>query len=84
MTVRGKLENMLVLNGMFESQAKEVIELSIPKLNELDKDYTITFDSSSNSYPDVIYQLWFMTIKPIALEWIDKNKQMACYRGMFL
>lgn len=84
MTVRGKLENMLVLNGMFESQAKEVIELSIPKLNELDKDYTITFDSSSNSYPDVIYQLWFMTIKPIALEWIDKNKPMAWYRGMFL
>lgn len=84
MTVRGKLESMLVANGMFENQAKEVIELSIPKLYELADDYTITFESPSNQYPDMIYNLWYMTIKPIALKWIDDNKPMAWFRDMFV
>lgn len=84
MTVREKLESMLVANGMFEKQAKEVIELSIPKLNELADDYTITFESPSNQYPDMIYNLWYMTIKPIALKWIDDNKPMAWFRDMFV
>ena len=84
MTVREKLESMLVANGMFENQAKEVIDLSIPKLNELADDYTITFESPSNQYPDMIYNLWYITIKPIALKWIDDNKPMAWFREMFV
>jgi hypothetical protein len=84
MTVREKLESMLVANGMFENQAKEVIELSIPKLNELADDYTITFESPSNQYPDMIYNLWYITIKPIALKWIDDNKPMAWFREVFV
>ena len=84
MTVREKLESMLVANGMFENQAKEVIELSIPKLNELADDYIITFENPSNQYPDMIYNLWYMTIKPIALKWIDDNKPMAWFREMFV
>ena len=83
MTVREKLESMLVANGMFENQAKEVIDLSIPKLNELADGYTITFESPSKQYPDMIYNLWFITIKPIALKWIDDNKPMAWFREMF-
>ena len=84
MTVREKLESMLVANGMFENQAKEVIELSIPKLNELADDYIITFESPSNQYPDMIYNLCYITIKPIALKWIDDNKPMAWFREMFV
>jgi hypothetical protein len=84
MTVREKLESMLVANGMFENQAKEVIELSIPKLNELADGYKITFESASNQYPDMIYNLWYMTIKPIALKWIDDNKPKAWFRKMFV
>ena len=84
MTVREKLESMLVAKGMFENNAKEVIELSIPKLNELDDDYTITFESPSNQYPDMIYNSWYMTIQPIALKWIDDNKPMAWFREMFV
>lgn len=83
-TVREKLEGMLVANGMFESQAKEVIKLSIPKLNELSEDYKITFESPSNKYPDIMYPLWYMTIKPIALKWIIDNKPMAWFREMFV
>lgn len=84
MTVRTKLESMLVSNGMFENQAKEVIDLAIPKLNELANDYKITFESPDDHYPDVMYKLWFMTIKTIALKWIDENKPEAWFREMFV
>lgn len=84
MNVRGKLEGMLVSNGMFENQAKEVIDLAIPKLNELVDDYTISFESPSSDYPDMVYNIWFMTIKPIALKWIDDNKPMAWFRELFV
>ena len=84
MTVKEKLQSMLVANGMFESQAKDVIELSIPVLNELSNGYGITFDSPSNQYPDVIYSVLFMAVKPVALKWIDDNIPMAWYRDIFV
>ena len=84
MTVREKLESMLVANGMFEGQAAEVIELSIPKIKELVDDYTIKFESPSNQYPDIFYNVWYMTIKPIALKWIDEKKHKAWFRPMFV
>jgi hypothetical protein len=84
MTVKEKLISMLVANGMFENQAKEVIELAIPKLNELVEDYNITFEAPSKQYPDMIYNLWYITIKPIALDWINKNAPMAWYKEMFI
>ena len=67
-----------------EKQAKEVIELSIQKLNELADDYKITFENPSNQSPDMIYNLWYITIKQIALKWIDDNKPMAWFREMFV
>lgn len=84
MTVEEKLEDILVSNGMFESQAKEVLELSKPKLIELADGYDITFESPSRDYPDVIYSIWFAAMKPIALKWIDDNKPEAWFREMFL
>ena len=83
-TVKEKLIQMLVSRGMFENQAKEVIELSIPKLNKEVEGYTITFDSPSNHYPDNLYVIWLRFIRPIALEWIDKNFPQAWFRPMFV
>jgi hypothetical protein len=84
MTSREKLENMLVNNGMFESQAKEVIDIAIPELNNILDDYKFTFDRPASEYPNVIYTLLFMHIKPIALKWIEKNCPMAWYKPMFM
>lgn len=82
-TVRQKLEKMLIANGMFESQAKEVIEIAIPSLNDLVDDYKITFDSPSSDYPNRLYNTLYLIIKPIALEWIEENKPMAWFKPMF-
>ena len=84
MTVREKLEGMLIANGMYEQQAKEVIDLSIPLLNQLTDNYKIQFESQWYHYDYMLYNLWYMNIKPIALKWIDENKPNAWFRDIFL
>lgn len=83
-TVRERLEKKLVAHGMFENQAQEVLDVAIPRIKKFSEDYTITFDSPSSDYPSVLYNLLFIQIKPIALEWIDKNKPEAWFREMFV
>jgi hypothetical protein len=84
MNVKEKLESMLVNNGMFESQAKEVMEIAMPKLNELVDDYKISFYSSYSEYPEVIYDVLFLAVKPIALKYIEENIPQAWYKPMFV
>lgn len=83
-TVKEKLKNMLMERGMSQSQADAVMEIAIPDLNKLDLDYKITFDSQASGYPNKLYDLWFMHIKPIALKWIDENKPQAWFREIFV
>ncbi len=83
MTIKEKLQNMLVSKGMFDSQAKEVIELAIPELNDLCNDYNINFDGCSSTYPNAIYNILFLAIKPIALNWIEEKQPFAWYKPIF-
>ena len=82
MTVLEKLEKMLQENGMFETQAKEVMKLAIIELNK-SEDYKISFGSPDKDYPDILYKLWFKDIKPVALKWINDNIPQAWYKPMF-
>ena len=59
MTVSEKIISMLVSNGMFESQAKEVMKLAITKLKNSIEDYTITFNSPSDQYPNIVYSILY-------------------------
>jgi hypothetical protein len=72
MTVRDKLESMLIEYGMSELQANQVMDIAIPKLNNFVEDYKITFDRPSNEYPVAFYSILFKVIKPIALKWIEE------------
>lgn len=83
-TTREKLESMLVQNGMFESQAKKVMDIAIPELQKLVDDYDITFDSPSDHYPTLISSVLFIAIKPIALKWIEENAPQAWFKPMFM
>ena len=84
MTTIKKLESMLVNNGMFQPQAEEVIKIAIPKLNELSGGYKITWDRPADEYPQAMYNLMFIAVKPIALKWIEENCPYAWYKDMFL
>lgn len=84
MTTREKFESMLVKNGMFESQAKKVMDIAIPELKELYSANDITFDRPSEEYPSVLYSIIFIAIKPIALKWIEQNCPQAWFKPMFM
>ena len=83
MTVKRRLESSLENMGMFTSQAEEVIKLAIPELNKVIPDYSITWDSPYTDYPDTLYMVMMVTIKPIALKWIEKNAPEAWFKPMF-
>ncbi len=98
MTTKERLIGNLIDCGMFQSQAEQIIELAIPVLNkqaheingfhgvtfEPKNPYQINWDAPSFHYPDGLYAVWFMSIKPIALKWIDENKPQAWFRDMFV
>lgn len=83
MNTKQKLESMLIKRGMFDSQVESIMKIAIPELNELVGRYDITWDRPSDEYPDVIYNILFIAIKPIALKWINENKPKAWFKPMF-
>lgn len=83
MTIANSLIEKLIQNGMSETQAKEVLEVSNPSLNELIDDYSLDLNQSASSYPIVIINILFASIKPIALKWIEDNKPQAWFKPMF-
>ena len=82
-TVRGKLENMLSAMGMLDSQTKKVLDISIPKMNDIVEDYNISWNSCSSEYPEAIYTVLFMTVKVDAKEWIAEHNPEAWFRPLF-
>tara|TARA_R110000850_G_scaffold32558_1_gene89718 strand:- start:682 stop:939 length:258 start_codon:yes stop_codon:yes gene_type:complete len=83
-TIKSKLQDKLTGMGMFESQAKQVMDLAIPKMNDIVDDYNIDFNDPSDTYPEAIYSVLFMTVKITALEWIEENAPMAWFKPMFV
>ncbi len=82
MTTREKFEKMLTNNGMFESQAKKVMDLAIPVVDGFDN-YKMTWERPANEYPDPLYAVIYMMIEPIALKWIEDNCPKAWFKPMF-
>jgi hypothetical protein len=84
MTIKDKLQCMLINNGMSYSQAEAVMSIAILELDNILDDYQIDLNASSGSYPDVIYNILYSgTVKPIALKWINDNKPLAWFKPMF-
>lgn len=83
MTTKEKLIQMCVERGMFEDDAKQVVEMAMPEIDKADTSHKTTWNSPSDGYPDVAYAVMFMYVSEKALEWIDKNKPKAWFRGMF-
>ncbi len=91
-TVESKFINMLIGNGMSECQAKSVMEIAKPHINGIMSDYNInsilsgyniTWNTPSSDYPNVIYNVLYNEIKPIALKWINDNVPHAWFKPMF-
>jgi len=81
MTVKEKLIDLLIKKGLFESQAIEILDLSIPELEDV---YDIELDSQAETYPVICYRIFIQSMNPTALAWIDENKPNAWFREMFI
>lgn len=84
MTVKNQLIEMLIERGMFESQARDLMEASIPELNKMVDDYEVQWDRPSAGYPKAIIGALFVCLKPLALEWIEANCPQAWFKPMFM
>ena len=84
MTTESKFISMLVNYGMFESQAAKVMEIAKPIIDETMPGYKFTWDSPASEYPDVLFDVVFLSIKPIALKWIEENLPQAWFKAMFI
>ena len=84
MTTQQKFESMLVERGMFESQAKKVMEIAKPMFVQAMPDYRFTWDRPAKEYHDVIYNTGFFIVKRAAIQWIDENLPEAWFRPIFL
>lgn len=83
MTFQNKLIEMLMKNGMSNQQSNEVLKFAKPQIDEMLDGYSINLNSDANSYPPIIVSLLYSLIKPIALEWIEKNIPKAWFKPMF-
>ena len=83
MNTREKFEKMLFEMGMFEDQAKAVMELAIPVCDAVIPDYKITWDRPADEYPEPFYRVVFLSVKPVAKKYIEDNCPMAWFKPMF-
>jgi len=81
MTIREKMHKRLVGHGMFPDQAYAVLELAKahPILPDMDHRWNDDVSDYPESFPVVIW----LSVKLIALDWIDANKPKAWFRPMF-
>lgn len=82
MTIREKLTELLVENGMRPNDASEVMERVID--DDGAEVMEGRWDEVIDGYPkSLMATLWLIT-KSIALEWIDANNPEAFYRPLFV
>jgi len=92
-TVRGWFEEWLYNQGIFETQAKQIMEYVIPKVDEQmqaqategSTGYKITWDRPSSEYPVAFYGVLIMThkIKQHVFDWAEENMPLAWWKPMF-
>lgn len=80
MNIIESIKKTLVQNGMSDTQVNEVIKLATPELEILAKEHGM---SLNGEYPNIINNMVYMYVKPIALKWIEENKPMAWFKPMF-
>ena len=80
-TTKEKCISFLTNNGLWPQESEQVFEAAKPRLEV--GGYQMTWDRPANEYPNALYAVMFITLKAVALEWIDQNKPMHFARPMF-
>lgn len=82
MTIEEKLVEMLVNDGMFDTQANQVMERV--KSNKINEAMIGCWGDATEGYPETLFMPLWASTKDHALEWIDENLPQAFFRPMFV
>lgn len=77
-----KLERDLEANGMFPDQVQAVMVLFMEDNNKTSMGQRVYEDV--NNYPEMIYNILWLTCKTFALKYIDETCPKAWFRAAFL
>jgi hypothetical protein len=88
-STRQRFEQMIFQRGVFENQAKAIMDYAIPLIDaqyEFDKiAHKIDWNGLAEGYPDPFYSMTFqINIKPLVVLWIEENLPQAWFRSMFI
>lgn len=84
MTVREKIEQILIDLGMFQQQAQKVMDIVVPQIDAISEDYQIEWDNDFDIYEDEMYEFLFSIVKPEALKWIEEHCPKAWFKENFI
>ena len=83
MTTKNKLKKMLTDRGMSEYQASVVLAEAISQIEKIVPEYDFTWDRPAEEYPEIMYDVFWLTLKDVAKKWIAENAPKAWFRPMF-
>jgi len=84
LTLKEKLIEQCMRNGMMKSAALATVEAATPEINASGGgNHHIQWDWPWDGYPTELVAVWMTIVKRHGLEWIDANLPQAFYRPMF-
>lgn len=81
MTIRQKLIDDLFSSGLWRDEAEAIVEKYLK--HELSEDIRGRIDEDAAQYPSAFYDVVWLTVKPVVVEWIDENKPNHWLRRLF-
>ena len=81
MTWQQFAEKYLSDNGMFEDGAKAVVALAIE--HKLFAAMKGRWNDNISGYPEVMKTAFLLSLRAVAVEWIESNKPAAWYKACF-
>lgn len=82
MTIREKLEAMLVEHGLFRNQARAIIDM-VARDKHVRKEMAERWNDSVSDYPPMFINVLWLHVRNHTLAWIDQNCPNAWYRSLF-
>lgn len=57
--------------------------IAMPKIDNIVDSYSFSWNRPADEYPESVYNVLWISLKDIALDWIEENLPMAWYKPMF-
>jgi len=80
-TIKQKLHALCVAHGLFDSQAEAILQMTF---DDGDNELKSRWNDLASDYPDIIFDVLWITVCQNAIKWIDKNCPNHWARSVFI